>query len=406
MLSRSGLSFEGYARRWGWELVLSSEDLSGGRPPPWGKIRLLRSLLDSYDWVLWLDADVVVVDLEADISTEIRDDKDLYITEHTWAGHSSASSGVMLLRASDWSRAFLDEVWASEEHVEHPWRENAAVLDLLGYGLEPARLVRPTGWLLRTRLIDGRWNSIELDAAERPAFVHRGVSDAGTRTRQITGDLQCVLGGADPLTAGRDRPARRITAVEHVRRREELPLLLNSLGLTGTGVELGVRKGHFSEWLLEVWTGARLISIDSWQSVAPDRYVDVSNVTQDEHDGNHAETVRRLARFGHRSEVWRSTGADAALSIPPESLDFVYVDARHDEASMLEDLECWWSRVRPGGIISGHDYLDGLLPQGSFGVRSAVDAFFGRLALEVHATTDDEPWPSWIVARPLQISHS
>jgi hypothetical protein len=400
MLSRSALSFERYAERWGWEVVLSTEDLSDGRPAPWGKVPLLRSLLDAYEWVLWLDADVVIVDQAADISTEIREGKDLYLTEHKWLDQYTANSGVMLIHASDWSRAFLDEVWAREEYADHPWWENAAVLDLLGYGLDPARLVRPTKWLRDTRVIDPRWNSVEIDRAERPAFIHRGFYDARTRTRQITGDLQCVLGDADPLTAGRDRPARPVTTIEHVYRREEIPLLLNSLGLLGTGIEVGVRKGDFSEWLLEIWTGERLISIDPWQADAPERYVDISNVTQDEHDWNYEETRRRLARFGGRSEIWRSTGEDAAPSFPPECLDFVYLDARHDEASVLADLECWWPRIRRGGIMSGHDYLDGVLPEGDFGVRSAVDAFFGRLALEVRATMDDEAWPSWIVVKP------
>jgi hypothetical protein len=274
------------------------------------------------------------------------------------------------------------------------------VLDLLGYGLDPARLVRPTEWLRRTRLIGLRWNSIEIDRAERPAFVHRGFYDSKTRTRQITGDLQCVLGGADPLTAGRDRPAHPVIAVEQVYRREEIPLLLNSLGLLGAGIELGVRKGDFSEWLLDTWSGEKLFSIDPWQTDAPEQYVDISNVTQDQHDAFHEETRRRLARFGDRSVVWRTTGEDAAPSFPPECLDFVYVDARHDEASVFEDLECWWPRLRRGGVMSGHDYLDGVLPEGNFGVQSAVDAFFGPLGVEVRATVDDMPWPSWIVMKP------
>ena len=71
LLSRSALSFERYAQRWGWDVVVSSEELSDGRPAQWAKIPFIRSLLDEYEWVLWLDADVVIVDLEADISLEI-----------------------------------------------------------------------------------------------------------------------------------------------------------------------------------------------------------------------------------------------------------------------------------------------------------------------------------------------
>jgi hypothetical protein len=34
-------------------------------------------------------------------------------------------------------------------------------------------------------------------------------------------------------------------------------------------------------------------------------------------------------------------------------------------------------------------------------VRSAVDEFFAGLGLEVHATSADRPWISWIVELPL-----
>ncbi|MGZ4249693.1 MAG: class I SAM-dependent methyltransferase [Solirubrobacteraceae bacterium] len=401
LLSRSALSFETYAQRWGWELVLSSEELSDGRPAPWAKIPFIRSLLDEYEWVLWLDADVVIVDLEADISLEIEPDKDLYLVERTWHGQYTANCGVMLIRNSDWTRAFLDQVWALDRYCEHPWWENAAVLDLLGYGLAPARQVRPTPWLQRTKLIDPRWNSIELARVERPAIVHRGFYDTPTRSRQLTGDLACALGRADPLTAGWDRPARRITSVADVARREEIPLLLNALTLTGTGIEVGVRKGHYSEHLLEHWRGERLVLVDPWRAAPADDYVDISNVEQDAHDVNRMETASRVARFGDRSELWQTTSEDAAREMAAESLDFVYLDARHDAASVTDDLRSWWPRVRPGGLIAGHDYLDGTLPQGVFGVRSAVDAFFANLDIDVHATTDDAPWPSWLVRKPL-----
>jgi hypothetical protein len=400
LLSRTALSFERYAERWGWDVVLSTEDLAPGRPAPWAKVPLLQSLLDEYEWVLWLDADVVVVDLEADISDEIQPDKDMYLVEHPWLHQYTANSGVLLLRSCAWSREFLQEVWALERYIEHPWWENAALLDLLGYSLDPARLVRPTRHLHHTKIIDRRWNSIELDRPQAPSFVHRGFYDLRTRIRHVTGDLACALGGAEPLTAGRDRPARRIARVTDVHRREEIPLLLNSLGLTGTGVEVGVRKGEYSEHLLRYWQGEKLISVDPWRAAAPDEYRDVSNVSQDEHDVNHLETCRRLARFGPRSEVWGVTGAQAAAGFPHGSLDLVYLDARHDADSVAEDVALWWPLVRPGGLMAGHDYLDGTLPEGVFGVRSAVDGFFSPLVVPVHSTTDDAPWPSWLVLKP------
>ena len=63
---------------------------------------------------------------------------------------------------------------------------------------------------------------------------------------------------------------------------------------------------------------------------------------------------------------------------------------------MREDLGLWHAKVRAGGILAGHDYLDGELPAGSFGVKSAVDEFCAEHGLEVAVTTADE-WPTWVV---------
>lgn len=35
----------------------------------------------------------------------------------------------------------------------------------------------------------------------------------------------------------------------------------------------------------------------------------------------------------------------------PKSLDFVYVDARHDYCAVKEDILLYWPKVRPGGIL-------------------------------------------------------
>ncbi len=182
--------------------------------------------------------------------------------------------------------------------------------------------------------------------------------------------------------------------------RHDLPTLLNRRGLLGCGVEVGVKKGEFSEVLLSKWWGRHLISVDPWRSAPADEYVDLANVEQDEHDRYHAETRARLSRFGERSSVWRMTGEEATARVPHHCLDFVYLDARHDHDSLSEDLLHWYEKVRPGGLLAGHDYIDGHFPTGDFGVQSAVDEFFGARGLPVHATRADAPWRTWFVSVP------
>lgn len=197
--------------------------------------------------------------------------------------------------------------------------------------------------------------------------------------------------------------------LDRVPSRDELPEVLNRRGLVGEGAEIGVKLGKYSEWLLDNWRGARLISIDPWLEDAPESYRDRANVAQAEQDRFHRETVERLARFGDRSVVWRTTSVEAAAGVPDGSLDFAYIDARHDYASVLEDLEAWLPKVRPGGIIAGHDYVDGELVQGDFGVKPAVDEFFGARGIPVHATEGREPaemFPTWIVEVPAVVERT
>jgi predicted O-methyltransferase YrrM len=169
--------------------------------------------------------------------------------------------------------------------------------------------------------------------------------------------------------------------------RWEFPRLLNRRRLTGLAFEIGVRDGGFSELLLRAWRGRLLVSVDPWGELGE--------------DGLYARTCERLAPFGGRSEVWRTTSVAASARVLPASADFVYIDALHDHDSALEDVSHWYDKVRPGGIIAGHDYVDGTFPEGEFGVRSAVDGFFGARGVAVRATLLDPPWRSWWVEAPL-----
>ena len=54
--------------------------------------------------------------------------------------------------------------------------------------------------------------------------------------------------------------------------------------------------------------------------------------------------------------IMRST--DAAKLIEDNHFDFVYLDARHDYCAVAEDIKHYWPKVRPGGILAGHDFID------------------------------------------------
>jgi hypothetical protein len=84
--------------------------------------------------------------------------------------------------------------------------------------------------------------------------------------------------------------------------------------------------------------------------------------------------------------------ARAARLFAPASVDFVFIDAGHDYQSVLSDLAAWWPRVKPGGVLAGHDYGDPAWPGG----KQAVDQFFAQPDLRSPACA----W-CWEVTQPL-----
>jgi hypothetical protein len=183
-----------------------------------------------------------------------------------------------------------------------------------------------------------------------------------------------------------------------VGRRENIPTLLNARSLTGIGAEIGVQRGEYSEVLLAGSRLTQLLLVDPWREFESPDYQDVANVSQREHDERFAEAQQCVSRFGSRAVFHRLPSLEAAPLVADGTLDFVYLDGRHDYASVVADLEAWYPKLTASGVIAGHDYVDADVPTGVFGVRSAVDEFFAARGRPVYDTFLDRPWSSWLVA--------
>ena len=82
-------------------------------------------------------------------------------------------------------------MWDRSEYVQHKWWENAAVLDVLGYELEPTvRLVRTPRIMRRVQFLDVAWNSIVEDAAEHPRVRHYPGRSQEYRLEHLRADLE------------------------------------------------------------------------------------------------------------------------------------------------------------------------------------------------------------------------
>jgi hypothetical protein len=198
LLAVSEPTFRAYADRHGYELVTATE-ADPSRPPAWAKVPMIRAALDRHELVLWIDADAVIVDGREDIAGELASDAQLALVQHRRDGALIPNTGVMLWRSGEFARALLDRVWANTRYLNHPWWENAALLDALGYTIP--RFNRADR-LLRRRLraahpvdgvqfLPGHWNWSYLDRAENPRIVHC----LGVPVEQRLRDMQAALDG-------------------------------------------------------------------------------------------------------------------------------------------------------------------------------------------------------------------
>lgn len=144
---------------------------------------------------------------------------------------------------------------------------------------------------------------------------------------------------------------------------------------TGTGAEVGTRFGLFARRIAMHYPG-RVVCVDLWT---------------DEEIFEVARTLLEDKRF----HLYRGDSPDVAEHFADEGLDWVYIDADHTYESVRADLAAWFPKLRPGGLMAGHDYVE----RHGWGVKQAVDEFAAAYGHTVAATTQDlwqgQPFPTW-----------
>lgn len=99
----------GYAQKHGYQLWDESDRVDPNRPPAWSKPLAVQRLFreEECDWVVWMDADTVIMNSEQRLEHVLPEHYDLVITGDLHEPRKN--NGVWMLRNSDWSRRFLDE---------------------------------------------------------------------------------------------------------------------------------------------------------------------------------------------------------------------------------------------------------------------------------------------------------
>lgn len=157
--------------------------------------------------------------------------------------------------------------------------------------------------------------------------------------------------------------------IDHFSRRKEFIQMLAERGAK-EGVEVGTDHGQYAEQLLEGVPTLNLDCVDPWVA-----YTEGDQVhTQEEMDQIVKEVERRLEPYiGERTTLYHLTSMKAVKHFEDNSLDFVFIDGNHEFSFVYEDIVEWTKKVKPGGIIAGHDYK--VDPANNYGVIEAVQKY-------------------------------
>ncbi len=164
------------------------------------------------------------------------------------------------------------------------------------------------------------------------------------------------------------------------------------------GAEIGVFKGRLATYLLGHRTDLHLTLVDSWRAADPNgRYAGtqdgVAKLSQAQMDAVRALALRSTEFASDRRAELRADSLVAAALVADRSLDFVFIDADHSYEGVREDILAWTPKLKPGGLLCGHD-ID--CRSREWGVRRAVE----EAAAAIGAPFEIDADHTWFIRLP------
>lgn len=157
----------------------------------------------------------------------------------------------------------------------------------------------------------------------------------------------------------------------------------------GVIVELGVWKGKSMSEILDIAAANRcqVFAVDLWYHhpdgglYAGPNALDIRGVFE-----------QNLALLGHtdRVRLIQEDTATAAAHFADGSVDLLFVDGDHSHAGVVRDLRAWLPKLKPDGILFGHDY------SWFEGVRTGVAEVLGQQFKQLEGSL-------WQALRPWQV---
>ena len=157
------------------------------------------------------------------------------------------------------------------------------------------------------------------------------------------------------------------------------------VGLYRKAVEIFPSGSHFVEVGSFLGKSAVFMAVEIINSGKRIKFdcVDHWRGSEEHYDNENVDTENLYEKFLENTQPVkgiinpvRAESVVAAKLYKPNSLDFIFIDASHDERSVREDLTYWIPRLKENGMIAGDD-ID------NEGVANAVKWFFDIKKLDI-----------------------
>ena len=102
---------QAYADRHGYDMIYDEKIVDASRPASWSKILAMRKYLPKYDFLLYMDVDTII----SNFDVRLEDIVDYEYDQILAADKNGLNCGVWMIRNTEWSLWFLDEMWSQSQ---------------------------------------------------------------------------------------------------------------------------------------------------------------------------------------------------------------------------------------------------------------------------------------------------
>jgi predicted O-methyltransferase YrrM len=124
-----------YCKRHGYDFIDDETIWVKSKPIPWSKILLLLKYIEKYDYIVWIDADILIMNMDIKIESLIQ--KYPQYDQITGSDWKMQNTGVWIIKNTMFSKLFLTEVWdnvydeKSDPHERYMNWEQGSVINLM-----------------------------------------------------------------------------------------------------------------------------------------------------------------------------------------------------------------------------------------------------------------------------------